>query len=88
MPIAAIFFLPSFYFVVINVFREREKLCHGPTFGDSLEKSEIDSKERFFLEIIIFWDKNLTKAGQIQREDLFLEITMFLRRKIDKLGQI
>ena len=35
-------------------------LYHGPTLGDTVEKSETDSKG-----LLCFWDKKLTKPEQI-----------------------
>ena len=65
------YFLPSFYIVVINVFTEREKLCHGPTFGDSLEKSEIDSKGRSFFGDYYILGQKLDKTGTDSKRRFF-----------------
>ena len=34
----------------------------------------------------MFWEKKLTKLGQIQTKNLFLQIIMFLGEKIEKIG--
>ena len=66
MPIAAIP-LHSIYIVVSYL---EGALCDGPTLADPYRNKRQTKMEDFFLRLLCFWDKKLTKPGQSQSEKL------------------
>ena len=63
-------------------------LCHGPTLGDFLQKSETDLKIYFFRDYYVFGIKNRQNRDRFKVKTFFWRSLCFRDEKLIKLKQI